>query len=829
MSQRSNCFKVHPDQEPRPCCNCGQEDISKRYVHLIHKKSENPGFCNFIKENYKISDLSCICRKCELKFKRIFAGTSEDIQDCTNDLFLQYLKQELNFEAELNISEKMYCCSYCYNSFNLFCRSEAGEEAKYQTPQYLIECLNKLTCIDPVDVCADNIDTVTLHHIIEFVVKSFLDDKPLLLPVVYEKYMNLLKTNINTFKCTISGNEQLKLLNHNLKWLLRMLKVKLGKGLLHFVPKRKKDGCLIYRNVADLLSSLHTMTVNFYSTLNEKNEEVTKLIYNNKKLISEKNTKMTNHKILDKAVQILRTFVKQYTSEKSLLTELPDIKNFDPGSEILNIPPVLWNFLFRISATIKEDKDWLQYVGAWDRHYIEQPFNVCRTFPRLFISSCIFNTQSSQCVKPLYLLLTDVADKFSNSSSAFLSINARIGAGISKDSLRRFITSRCKELEQTNRFISPHRFTIASFDNLDKNQSYSVVGSGEDKSGFNGTTIQTATPCPSLPTTVDISVNIDSFSDEMVVDSSRDRSIPINIITAITNPNDNIGLPSSIAENRFSHLTLLDFDCSSNESKSYVKFKEDMNRYGFSKFYLQEKHISVPGVKTFFSLPTQDTEKSSFTSIAVLDETADKKETVLQVLNILHEKFQIGSQCDYAVVVGDGKSYDYLIKLKKEYGACLNWVLPYPGDWHILKNVLPIFIKVYLDAGLKQLASRFHHGSTFRILTECSKFSVTHRFLTQVWEAILKLQISKFLSGSQNFNQYQESFNDIISDILSSLDVHVPLDQNLCNKELWNETCNKKDSIFSIFTDEMLEDFNTWREQEKLKSQTFSFWDSFCS
>ncbi|CAC5388675.1 unnamed protein product [Mytilus coruscus] len=304
MSQRSNCFKVHPDHEPGPCCNCGQEDISKRYVHLIHKKSENPGFCNFIKENYKISDLSCICRKCELKFKRIFAGTSEDIQGpslskkkCTIEknisnekascfyisfqnvtrqqitpllltqtvqmtCFTVYLKQELNFEAELNISEKMYCCSYCYNSFNLFCRSEAGEEAKYQTPQYLIECLNKLTCIDPVDVCADNIDTVTLHHIIEFVVKSFLDDKPLLLPVVYEKYMNLLKTNINTFKCTISSNEQLKLLNHNLKWLLRMLKVKLGK-VCYTLFQREKDGCLIYRNGADLLSSLHTMTVNF--------------------------------------------------------------------------------------------------------------------------------------------------------------------------------------------------------------------------------------------------------------------------------------------------------------------------------------------------------------------------------------------------------------------------------------------------------------------------------------------------------------------------------------------------------------------------------------
>jgi hypothetical protein len=29
--------------------------------------------------------------------------------------------------------------------------------------------------------------------------------------------------------------------------------------------------------------------------------------------------------------------------------------------------------------------------------------------------------------------------------------------------------------------------------------------------------------------------------------------------------------------------------------------------------------------------------------------------------------------------VGDGKSYDHLIKLKTEYGDSLNWVLPYPG------------------------------------------------------------------------------------------------------------------------------------------------------
>lgn len=68
----------------------------------------------------------------------------------------------------------------------------------------------------------------------------------------------------------------------------------------------------------------------------------------------------------------------------------------------------------------------------------------------------------------------------------------------------------------------------------------------------------------------------------------------------------------------------------------------------------------------------------------------------------------MGICTDFVLIVGDGKSYDHLIKLKSEYGSNLDWVLPYPGDWHILKNVLPVFIKIYFDAGLKELASKHH-------------------------------------------------------------------------------------------------------------------------
>jgi hypothetical protein len=133
-------------------------------------------------------------------------------------------------------------------------------------------------------------------------------------------------------------------------------------------------------------------------------------------------------------------------------------------------------------------------------------------------------------------------------------------------------------------------------------------------------------------------------------------------------------------------------------------------------------NIQVPRIKTFLSVPLQDTKKLGISSIAVLDETADKKETGSQINNTFHEQFDVGHTCKYIVIVGNGKSYDHLINLKTEYDSSLSWVLPYPGDWHILKNVLPIFMKIYLDAGLKPLAAKFHHSSTYRMLTIVSNF-----------------------------------------------------------------------------------------------------------
>ena len=55
-------------------------------------------------------------------------------------------------------------------------------------------------------------------------------------------------------------------------------------------------------------------------------------------------------------------------------------------------------------------------------------------------------------------------------------------------------------------------------------------------------------------------------------------------------------------------------------------------------------------------------------------------------------------------MVGDAKTYNHPVELKRSYGQELSLLLPLPGDWHILENFQLVLFKAYYDAGLKQIA-----------------------------------------------------------------------------------------------------------------------------
>ena len=69
-----------------------------------------------------------------------------------------------------------------------------------------------------------------------------------------------------------------------------------------------------------------------------------------------------------------------------------------------------------------------------------------------------------------------------------------------------------------------------------------------------------------------------------------------------------------------------------------------------------------------------------------MDAVADSKDTIMLMLHDLHQKYIVEQNRQWLLVEGDNKVYEIMQALKYEYGEELQWVLPYPRDWHSLKN-----------------------------------------------------------------------------------------------------------------------------------------------
>ena len=70
----------------------------------------------------------------------------------------------------------------------------------------------------------------------------------------------------------------------------------------------------------------------------------------------------------------------------------------------------------------------------------------------------------------------------------------------------------------------------------------------------------------------------------------------------------------------------------------------------------------------------------------------------MQVLHDMHKRYVEGQNREWVLIEGDAKVYEILQSLKYEYGEELKWMLPYPGDWHLLKNYQITLMKPYFDA-----------------------------------------------------------------------------------------------------------------------------------
>ena len=119
------------------------------------------------------------------------------------------------------------------------------------------------------------------------------------------------------------------------------------------------------------------------------------------------------------------------------------------------------------------------------------------------------------------------------------------------------------------------------------------------------------------------------------------------------------------------------------------ELQQELNMYILYRLVVNKNvpHQIFLSIQDYFTVTrATHTEKSEVAYLKVMDAVADSKDTIMLMLHDLHQKYIVEQNRQWLLVEGDNKVYEILQALKYEYGEELQWVLPYPGDWHLLKN-----------------------------------------------------------------------------------------------------------------------------------------------
>lgn len=168
-------------------------------------------------------------------------------------------------------------------------------------------------------------------------------------------------------------------------------------------------------------------------------------------------------------------------------------------------------------------------------------------------------------------------------------------------------------------------------------------------------------------------------------------------------------------------------------------------------------------------LPELSCEKSAIFTLGVLPDQADNKDALKALLDTIHDLYGIGTYQTHHLVVGDQKLFSGMHQLKRQYGADLDWLLPYPGDWHVLKNYQPVLMKLYFHSGLRELAiDGGYRGSNLTGLETCSNFKHTHIFFLEAFQSIYCYALKVYLTGQHaqvlTFNGFQKFMKKLTLD-----------------------------------------------------------------
>ena len=349
-----------------------------------------------------------------------------------------------------------------------------------------------------------------------------------------------------------------------------------------------------------------------------------------------------------------------------------------------------------------------------------------------------------------------------------------LGAIASADTHRRFVKFAVENSTEILHKFDVNDLLAASIDNLDWQQSCSQVYCGD---------MQRSTHC----TTIQICQQREALQEGQ----SRKRTSPIVFPPATKKQRRMRTLTEQVSEQYTNEMTLLDNDPTSgtydvtaptSKEPNLQDFvvshseKKELQAFDIIAFKYVQKHATItdetavhtPGIQEFLkedkSFRSHVQQPSIYRYVDILDMHADSEEAISLSLDVLHKKTKIGEKIKHLLVTGDATTYNHLTEVKKQQPNRFDWVIPFIGDFHLLYNYQKTLMKIYWDAGLKQIAAASGFRSeTLTMLQNCSKYITTTEFLFQAWEPLLLDMYQKYQQEAQETQQASHSSIDVIT------------------------------------------------------------------
>ena len=718
---------------------------------------------------------------------------------------------------QLQLTADSILCYPCYKYFIQITKNKSSQKQV----DTIESCIRNLEgTIASLEVCdTDDYLELTMCKVTKQLAEELKKNEAVLLSTVYRDYTSELKSNISTHpKAHLTDDLPSR------RWVLSRLHTHFGDAIeVHC--RHKRYGSIIFARGCDLVHAVSSVLGKLHHQHISEPGEAVQVPTVNSECMEEKVNIVANHLnklIHDQSKQLIDTYKDK--------PDMYPMFNLEALRNQLN--PCLLKFIETLTQTVRS-------VRCKRSLFSNSEPTRTKMVRQIFIACMIIFNTNSVCSMPLHVLLTE-AILCNGGSQELVRLLNRVGAVASLDTVNRLNTQVAVK-RRTQGIISelkPDAFTIVSVDNIDILQPHAAVSSTDATRSWHGISEQCVQPRPSF--------NV-LGSEERLPTRKHPVSSPIHsplpqqrhkrrrrTFTELPSPHTNVALPIQPIRDIVSldgvgyqaldnaNLSIDDFHINIKEKSCLDQFKVSI----FKAILLKRTKSSsskLPGLPSLICAlqpRITDTEKSNVTYIEIRSEPADSKDTLCRVIASLHKIFVVKFGQKWLVVVGDAKVYTIMQAIKAEYGDHLGWLIPWPGDWHILLNYQKTLMKAYNDAGLSKLgAISGHRAETLTSLVNCSNFKRTHNFLIQAFQAFYNYFISLYLARA---NTRQTSL------IETSLQKVIELFQSLSS--------DGQISTFRIEANDILDklpctysEFKQYMDDLGKKQHTIKFWYTFIS